>query len=567
MKDVPENDLFSAYLDGELAAEEQVRVERLVAANPAARKLMDEFRALSTALRSLPERKLDQDLTQLVLLQAEAQMVSDAAADESPVAAATSVAEESRLNTFRRLLRPRSLAWSGLAAAAGLMIWAAVRVAVDRPDGEIVALRPEAVEGSAADKSRDLASTGAAPAPSAEADEYAFISEVDKASLADESKAEAGEGVEVGGGIDGLRRMLPRSPTRGRAVDQPAAESAEFGVAAKPPKADASIEVVAEEAELSDLSLQPEAPSAGLAYGMPGRPSMPAISPGQAGMSKGAELLEAEEGQRVVLPKVASEGPADLLAGKFATAAESGTFAWYCRQTAQAKREGIFDRILAKQQIRPEKALQTPVRTAETKENVRAPYLGQQPSERAAGTENVRFVAVEATKAQIEAVVGELASRPDFTVTRIDLGGREDGDGLQKRFQATTARGVMSQAVELYLSRARVEERVSEGRDYKEGALEGASERPAPAPAPKARGEIRPEKERHLHEVARDGQRGGAAEPYVARFVLEVAGTATPLAADANVNEPSDAVRMAEPAGAAAAAEAAPAEPVPAERP
>ena len=45
MNDLPQNELLSAYLDGELTAAEQADVERLLAANPAARQLLDELPA------------------------------------------------------------------------------------------------------------------------------------------------------------------------------------------------------------------------------------------------------------------------------------------------------------------------------------------------------------------------------------------------------------------------------------------------------------------------------------------------------------------------------------------
>ena len=50
MSDVPETELFSAYLDGELTADEQVRVEQVLATSPAARQLFEELRALGSDL-------------------------------------------------------------------------------------------------------------------------------------------------------------------------------------------------------------------------------------------------------------------------------------------------------------------------------------------------------------------------------------------------------------------------------------------------------------------------------------------------------------------------------------
>jgi hypothetical protein len=75
MNDVPDTELFSAYLDGELTADEQVRVEQILAASPEARLLLEELRALDSTLQGLPQEKLDEDLTARVLEVAERRML------------------------------------------------------------------------------------------------------------------------------------------------------------------------------------------------------------------------------------------------------------------------------------------------------------------------------------------------------------------------------------------------------------------------------------------------------------------------------------------------------------
>ena len=67
MNNVPDTELFSAYLDGELTAAEQVRVEQLLATSPEARQLFEELRALGSTLQGLPQEKLDEDLSARVL--------------------------------------------------------------------------------------------------------------------------------------------------------------------------------------------------------------------------------------------------------------------------------------------------------------------------------------------------------------------------------------------------------------------------------------------------------------------------------------------------------------------
>ena len=78
MDKVPETELLSAYLDGELTAAEQARAEELLAANPAARQWVEEMRALSHTLQSLPQEKVGEDLGPRVLRLAEQRMLTDA---------------------------------------------------------------------------------------------------------------------------------------------------------------------------------------------------------------------------------------------------------------------------------------------------------------------------------------------------------------------------------------------------------------------------------------------------------------------------------------------------------
>ena len=75
MNHVPDTELFSAYLDGELTADEQVRVEQILATSPEARQLLEELRALGGRLQSLPQQRLGEDLSARVLEVAERRML------------------------------------------------------------------------------------------------------------------------------------------------------------------------------------------------------------------------------------------------------------------------------------------------------------------------------------------------------------------------------------------------------------------------------------------------------------------------------------------------------------
>ncbi|NUQ60947.1 MAG: hypothetical protein HUU20_00555 [Pirellulales bacterium] len=120
MKDVPENELFSAYLDGELTVDEQAEVEELLAASPPAHQLLDELRALSATLQSLPARKIGVDLGDAVLRTAERRMLAEAPSrhrdgGRNPV-------RSGWRQVFQRITRPRVILWSGLAVGVALML-------------------------------------------------------------------------------------------------------------------------------------------------------------------------------------------------------------------------------------------------------------------------------------------------------------------------------------------------------------------------------------------------------------------------------------------------------------
>jgi hypothetical protein len=118
MIDLPENELFSAYLDGELTAEEQAQVEQVLATSAAARQLMEELRALSSTLQSLPVQKPRVDLSQRVLRAAERQVLSGSQAVPPPKPAPAppeTVSLPSPVtgrDLWKRVLRPRSLLWA-----------------------------------------------------------------------------------------------------------------------------------------------------------------------------------------------------------------------------------------------------------------------------------------------------------------------------------------------------------------------------------------------------------------------------------------------------------------------
>ncbi len=147
MKNVPENELFSAYVDGELTAAEQAEVERALAASPEARRLVDDLRALGSTLQALPVQRLDQDLSGEILRVAEHRMLSGRA--ESQADLGEPLPESIAWRAFvRRWTRPRIWLWPALAVAVSLLLVVLQpeqgRREVPAPGEKVVALAPPA---------------------------------------------------------------------------------------------------------------------------------------------------------------------------------------------------------------------------------------------------------------------------------------------------------------------------------------------------------------------------------------------------------------------------------------
>ncbi len=130
MNKLPQEELLSAYLDGELTAEQKAHVDALLAADPSAQATLDGLRAVSSAVKGLPAFKLDENLAADVLKTAERRMLADAPlptksdikkpATKMPAAktpttkkpAARKLSEPMWRTVARRFLTPRAIAWS-----------------------------------------------------------------------------------------------------------------------------------------------------------------------------------------------------------------------------------------------------------------------------------------------------------------------------------------------------------------------------------------------------------------------------------------------------------------------
>lgn len=118
MDDLSQDELLSAYLDGEVTPQEREQVERWLAESPEARQTLEELRNLSAAVQSLPKAELGEDLADSVLRLAERRMLTTApqADDSLPQPAFTWA------GALRRVISPRNLSWSIAAITVALVV-------------------------------------------------------------------------------------------------------------------------------------------------------------------------------------------------------------------------------------------------------------------------------------------------------------------------------------------------------------------------------------------------------------------------------------------------------------
>ncbi|MBN1589810.1 MAG: zf-HC2 domain-containing protein [Pirellulales bacterium] len=124
MKELSQNELLSAYLDGELSADDCARVEQLLAEDAAARQTLDELRAVSASLKGLPAYRLDEDLGDRVLRAAEHRILTEPTRlADAPRPAASAPGETAGMRRLaRRFFSPRAVVWSGLAVSVAILL-------------------------------------------------------------------------------------------------------------------------------------------------------------------------------------------------------------------------------------------------------------------------------------------------------------------------------------------------------------------------------------------------------------------------------------------------------------
>ncbi len=410
MGNLSDDELFSAYLDGELTATEQAAVEQLLAKNPAARQLMDELRALSATLQSLPVYKLEEDLSQQVLRIAERRMLTEPAEAE-PEDESLRGPPPAWRGILRRAFRPRVLIWPAVAAAAAvlLMVTHPERLLPERKDRAqpTVASTAEAGGGESAATHSLRSAAPKAPAPAeAPARREADLAVRSAGGRADESSAE--RVAEKPAPSAGAAKMVAR--------DQPEAPAATNGVEMRLEKADSAEKErmmryappVAKSGEAGDR----EFGGAGAGMGPSGMGIMGKF-PGAGSGVAGAPPAAAAPGGMAAQPGVPPGKGGEIHARTFKFAKKQDLEPAVQVLDAKAAGADAPDALLIVQcDLSPEAAGQkTFERTVERRQLAR--------SERVPQTPDIRYVEVEATPAEIETLLADLKAQPQLSLSVI----------------------------------------------------------------------------------------------------------------------------------------------------
>lgn len=432
MKNVPENELFSAYVDGELTADEQAQIDELLAASPAARQLVDELRALSSSLQALPMHKIGEDISAQVLRRAEREMLSEPAPVDSSAPAVTLPESYGWRARLRRMARPRNLVWPGAAVAVALLLMLTDLTPFREAHDQAVATRSPAETDDSG------------PSPSISAAE-----EIEAEMVADEA----------GGLEEGSPARLPSDRAdfaMGKADAPPPAPTAaaEAPAPATPPST-----AVAESAPASRPGKAPAMGQGGRAgygfgrdeggarrssAGLAASAETPGVQEELKGVGEESARGQAEPDDR---PSVAAEmarpgrGAAPMPPGALAAdqplpsaqRPDPSLLVVSYRVTADAVRQGVFDKLVRNQAI-------APIAPTDAGERKRARAGGMASNaarqdsaflEEADLASDVIHVDVEATRDQITALLADLNDRADqFSFLAYDDARWKKGEGV-----------------------------------------------------------------------------------------------------------------------------------------
>jgi len=183
MENIPDDELISAYLDGELSGKDLVRAKQLLASQPDSRQMLDELTALRASLQSLPPHKLGPDFAETVLRRAEREMLQPAAGAGAQAATSGDAGIELARPDAPPLLSmsrwKRSLVWSALATAAAIALMIFNPQDTERnvavapgPQGEMGRPGPTLAQRPMPQTAAPAAATTSAPAAPFAADAY-----------------------------------------------------------------------------------------------------------------------------------------------------------------------------------------------------------------------------------------------------------------------------------------------------------------------------------------------------------------------------------------------------------
>lgn len=189
--DTPEpsdDELLSAYVDGELTDDERAEVELRLADDPRTRELVDELRAIGAQMQALPKLTLGEDLRSTILQRAERTMLLGDDSQTTP--------------RSRDTAGSRRWLWAAMAVAATLLlsfmlptaeqdeesIASAKPVPGEKPAGE---MRMEAVEPAAVPETDESAPLANQPPAETEADQLAQTQPVEAATAPKSQSNEA----------------------------------------------------------------------------------------------------------------------------------------------------------------------------------------------------------------------------------------------------------------------------------------------------------------------------------------------------------------------------------------
>ena len=441
MNDFPESELISAYLDGELTAAERTQVEQLLAANPATRQWMEDLRAVGAAIKSLPQQRLDEDLSGRVLKIAERRVLTGG--DNLARPADAGDRRWWRQVDWRGMASKRALFWSGLAMAIAVMIRLNEPPQPAQAPGRQVAVAPKPADAPRAPE----VPAPAGPPPTIQAQGWKDVTDRDKKeSLAAKEQGQATKG-------PGQVAVEPRRAAK----SQPPVQQDELLAANSPNllQQDAVKKVPeALQAPVAGSQLQSSAPAGQQQAGVdreratqattPLVAASPAAAPPAPGLAGVARQLGGGNGQPAMSEKAGSPARGEVAkAAAPATAGETfGAMEFRYSQAAgqatevrvdispEAARNHAFEQLLASNGLGAQNRARQP--DGAENEQTRGSAPGDQPGGRAAGaaeafkggkaavggslrlaTPQSLVYEVRATPAQLQSLIAQLGRKPE----------------------------------------------------------------------------------------------------------------------------------------------------------